>query len=48
MIEVGRIDWNSTGAEPQAVRVGITSSSAGAMATVHADDIRVTERELSR
>ena len=48
LMEVGRIDWNSTGAEPEAVCVGIARSSAGATATVHADDVRVTEKELPR
>jgi hypothetical protein len=42
-----RINWDSTTHEPRKLRAGIGLSSAGATATVLADELRVTELERS-
>lgn len=46
MKEQARINWDSTSSEPEVLRAGIGLSSAGAKATVLADQLRVTERTL--
>ncbi len=38
-----RVDWDSTAFEPRALRAGIGLSSAGAIAVVRTDDVRLTE-----
>ena len=43
MVEIDRIDWDSTAFEPLALRAGIGLSSAGAKATVLTDELRLTE-----
>ncbi len=40
-----RINWDSTIHEPRKLRAGIALSSAGATATILADDLRLTELE---
>jgi hypothetical protein len=40
-----RVNWDSTTHEPHKLRAGIALSSAGATATILADDIRLTELE---
>jgi hypothetical protein len=42
-IEVTRLNWDSTLFEPASFRTGIGLTSAGATATLHADDIQVVE-----
>jgi hypothetical protein len=46
MEEQDRLDWDSTAFEPLVLRVGIGRSSAGASATVLADELRLTETLL--
>ncbi|MGH8548336.1 MAG: hypothetical protein ACRERU_07010 [Methylococcales bacterium] len=43
MVEQTRLNWDSTGFEPSVLRAGIGLSSAGAKATVLADELRITE-----
>ncbi|MGZ8393866.1 MAG: hypothetical protein ACXWWJ_03770, partial [Nitrospira sp.] len=43
MVEIDRIDWDSTAFEPLLLRAGIGLSSAGAKATVLTDELRLTE-----
>jgi hypothetical protein len=43
MLERARLNWDSTIFEPLSFRAGIGLSSAGATATVHCDDIRISE-----
>jgi hypothetical protein len=47
MIEQTRLNWDSSGHEPQRLRVGIGFSSTGAAATILADELWLTEAELS-
>lgn len=47
LVEQVRVNWDSTKFEPRTLRAGIGLSSAGAMATVLTDELRVTESELS-
>jgi hypothetical protein len=47
MAEQARLNWDSTAHPPSTLRVGIGFSSVGAAATVLADEVRVTESELS-
>jgi len=47
MKEQARLNWDSTGHEPDKVRAGIGFSSAGAAATVLLDELWLTESELS-
>lgn len=42
-----RINWDSTTHEPRKLRAGIALSSAGATATILADELRLTELERS-
>ncbi len=42
-----RLDWDSTGHEPDTVRVGIGRSPAGATATLHVDEVKLTESPSS-
>jgi hypothetical protein len=44
--ETLRVNWDSTTFEPRTLRVGLALSSAGATATVLADELRVTESRL--
>lgn len=46
LVEQDRLDFDSTGAEPEVLRAGIAFSSAGATATVAVDDLRVTDSTL--
>src|SRR5262245_4568001 len=46
MTEQDRVDWDSTASEPTSLRAGIGFSSAGAKATVLADELRLTESLL--
>ncbi|MCI0366628.1 MAG: M23 family metallopeptidase, partial [Phycisphaerales bacterium] len=43
MVEQDRLNWDSTASEPTSLRAGIGLSSAGAKATVLADELRVSE-----
>jgi hypothetical protein len=47
MQEHARLDWDSTGAEPDRLRAGIGFSSKGASATILVDELWLTEAELS-
>jgi hypothetical protein len=47
MQEQARLDWDSTGHEPDKVRAGIGFSSKGASATILVDELWLTESELS-
>ena len=47
MVEQTRLNWDSSGHEPQRLRVGIGFSSTGAAATILADELWLTEAELS-
>jgi hypothetical protein len=47
MKEQVRLNWDSTAHEPSTVRAGIGFSSLGAAATVLADELRLTESELT-
>ena len=47
MSEQVRLNWDSTAHEPSSLRVGIGFSSLGAAATILADELRLTESELS-
>ena len=46
MVEQARLNWDSTAFEPLALRAGIGLTSAGARATVLADELRLTESLL--
>ncbi|MCI0389314.1 MAG: M23 family metallopeptidase [Acidobacteria bacterium] len=46
MEEQDRLDWDSTASEPTVLRAGIGLSSAGAKATVRADELRVSESPI--
>jgi hypothetical protein len=46
MVEQDRLNWDSTGSEPTSLRAGIGLSSAGARATVLADELRVSESPI--
>ena len=46
MVEQARLNWDSTGQEPDRVRAGIGRSSAGAAERVALDELWVTESEL--
>ena len=47
MAEQVRLNWDSTEHEPSRLRAGIGFSSVGAAATIWADELRLTESELS-
>ena len=47
LVEQARLNWDSTAHEPSKLRAGIGFSSVGAAATIWADEIRLTESELS-
>jgi hypothetical protein len=47
MIEQVRLNWDSTGHEPERLRAGIGFSSTGAAATILLDELWLTEAELS-
>jgi hypothetical protein len=47
MAEQARLNWDSTAHEPTKLRAGIGFSSMGAAATIWADELRLTESELS-
>jgi hypothetical protein len=47
MHEQARLDWDTTGHEPDKVRAGIGFSSKGASATILVDELWLTESELS-
>ncbi|MCI0364211.1 MAG: hypothetical protein L0219_10040, partial [Phycisphaerales bacterium] len=46
MVEQVRLNWDSTASEPTSLRAGIGLSSAGARATVLADELRVSESPI--
>jgi hypothetical protein len=48
LVEQARINWDSTTYEPLSLRAGIALSSAGAMATVLTDELRLTESEVTK
>jgi Peptidase family M23 len=48
LVEQARINWDSTIYEPLSLRAGIGLSSAGAVATVLTDELRLTESQVAK